>query len=61
MTIFKSRFADIEVQRLSVSERIFKGLSSRMNDPVLIDGPSGRSLTGRETIDQIKCLAGGLN
>ena len=61
MTIYKSRFANIEVQRLSVSERIFKGLSSRMNDPVLIDGPSGRSLTGRETIDQIKCLAGGLN
>ena len=61
MTVFKSRFADITLQKLSVSERVFQGLSGRPNEPVLIDGPTGRSLNGSETIDQIKRLAGGLN
>jgi len=61
MASFSSPHADIEISDASITERVFAGLENRPNETVLIDGPSGRSLTAAEFIDQVKRLAGGLN
>jgi len=57
--IIESPFPPIAISDLTVTQRVFAGI-----DPdavVLIDGPSGRTLTGAEFTAQIKALAGGLS
>jgi acyl-CoA synthetase (AMP-forming)/AMP-acid ligase II len=58
MNVFKSLFADVPVRDLSITDRLFEGLA--LDRVVLIDGPSGRDVTGAELRDGIKRLAGGL-
>ncbi len=60
MTHFKNTAADIPVTDLSITERIFANLEQRPDDVVLVDGPTNRSMTAAEFIDQVKRLAGGL-
>lgn len=61
MTVFKSPFADVALRDQTVTERVFEGLAPRGDAIVLTDGPTGRTLTAATLIDQIRCLAGGLN
>ena len=58
MTIIRSRFADVPIRDLTITQRVFDGI-----DPgavILIDGPGGREITGAAFIDSVKALAGGL-
>ena len=58
MTIIKSRFPDVELIDKTVTQRVFEGIDPEST--VLIDGPSGRSLTGAQFVGGVKALAGGL-
>jgi len=58
MTIYTSRFPDVALTDQSVTERVFAGIDPAMT--ILIDGPTGRSLTGAQFIGGVKSLAGGL-
>ncbi|NDW43938.1 AMP-binding protein [Ruegeria sp. PrR005] len=58
MNIYKSTFPDVALSDLTVTQRVFAGLDPAAT--VLVDGPSGRSLTGAQFIGGVKALAGGL-
>ena len=58
MTIYTSPLPDIALSELTVTERLFEGIAQ--DKPVLIDGPTGRALTGAAFIDGVKAFAGGL-
>ncbi len=60
MNIYKSPFADVAITEQSITERVFAGLQNRMDEVVLTDGPTGRTLNAAEFMDQVKRLAGGL-
>ena len=60
MTIITSRYAPVPLTGLSITERLFQGLEHRPGDTVLIDGPSGRSVTAGALMEGIRRLAGGL-
>lgn len=49
-----------EVPRISITERVFRGLDHDPDRVALVDGPSGASLTARDLRDRIERLAGGL-
>lgn len=61
MTIYHSPFAPITVPNQSITEHVLPGIAARADLPVMIDGPTGRALTGAMLIDLIRRLAGGLN
>lgn len=58
MTIYTSPLPDIALSELTVTERLFEGIAQ--DKPVLIDGPTGRALTGAAFINGVKAFAGGL-
>ena len=58
MTIYKSTFPDVGVSDKTITERVFEGIDPEAT--LLIDGPSGRSITGAQFVDGIRSLAGGL-
>ncbi|MCF7697809.1 AMP-binding protein [Loktanella sp. M215] len=60
MTIFESPFDPIVLRDISITDRVFEGLRDRPDEVVLTDGPTGRSLTATEFMDQVEALAGGL-
>ena len=60
MTIHRSPFPDIAIPEQTISACVFAGFAGREDEPVLIDGPTGRTLTGRQLVDAVKRLAGGL-
>ena len=60
MTIYHSPFAAIEIPQVSITDYILPALAARADLPVLIDGPTGRALTGAMLEDLIRRLAGGL-
>ena len=60
MTIFKSPMADLALRDISITERLFEGLAGDPDRVVLIDGPTGRSLTAAGLRKSIERLAGGL-
>lgn len=60
MTIFSSRYADLAIRDQTITERVFEGLASRPDEVVVIDGPTGRSLTAAKLMADIKSFAGGL-
>ncbi len=60
MTVHNSPFPDVPLSDATITERVFDGLVGRLDDVVLTDGPSGRTLTAAAFIDQVKRLAGGL-
>lgn len=58
--IYTSRFADVALRDQTITERVFEGLSDRLDDTILIDAPTGVEMTGRAFVDAVKHLAGGL-
>ncbi|WP_417628236.1 AMP-binding protein [Pararhodobacter aggregans] len=58
MTIIRSPFPDVPISDLSITQRVFQGIDPEAT--ILIDGPSGRSLTGAQFMQTVKALAGGL-
>ncbi|WP_392337741.1 AMP-binding protein [Loktanella salsilacus] len=60
MTIFQSPFDDVALRDISITERVFEGLRDRPSEVVLTDGPTGRTITAAQFIDQVESLAGGL-
>jgi acyl-CoA synthetase (AMP-forming)/AMP-acid ligase II len=60
MTIFKSPLADVVLRDVSITERLFEGLAVDADQVILIDGPTGASLTGRQLRDRVTQLAAGL-
>ncbi|MCB1388292.1 MAG: AMP-binding protein [Rhodobacteraceae bacterium] len=58
MTIIRSPYPDVPISDLSITQRVFQGI-----DPeavILVDGPTGRTMTGAQFMDGVKALAGGL-
>lgn len=60
MTYYKNNAADIAITDISITERVFANLEKRLDEVVLVDGPTNRSMTAGDFIDQVKRLAGGL-
>lgn len=60
MHIYESPYPDFVPRDVSVTEMVFESLATRPDEVVLIDGPSGRGLTARAFMDQVRALAGGL-
>ncbi|NEX45895.1 AMP-binding protein [Pseudotabrizicola algicola] len=60
MTLITSPLADVPVRDISITDCLFEGLADAPDRVVLIDGPSGRSLTGAALMAQVRSLAGGL-
>jgi 4-coumarate--CoA ligase len=61
MTIYGSPFGALpRVRDISLTELIFDGVATRGDAPILIDGPTGRSLSGNAFIAEVKAIAGGL-
>lgn len=58
MTIIRSPFPDVPISDLSITQRVFQGIDPEAT--ILIDGPSGRSLTGGQFMHSVRALAGGL-
>ena len=60
MTIFTSPYPDVPTTDLSITERVFQGLENRVDEVVLTDGPSGRTMNAGDFMEQVKRMAGGL-
>jgi 4-coumarate--CoA ligase len=60
MTIHFSPLGSLAQRDISITERVFQGVATRQGEPVLIEGPTGRSMTGHEFMAGVKALAGGL-
>jgi acyl-CoA synthetase (AMP-forming)/AMP-acid ligase II len=58
MRIYKSPFPDVAISGKSVTERVFEGLN--LEGTVLVDGPSGQEISGKEFVERVQSLAGGL-
>lgn len=58
--IYSSPYADIPLRDVTITERVFEGLALTPDRVVLIDGPSGDSLTAGQFRDSVERLAGGL-
>ena len=61
MTFYHSPFAEITIPRVSITDYVLPALAARADLPVMIDGPTGRALTGAMLEDLIRRLAGGLS
>lgn len=60
MAEYRSPLAEIVLRDVSISERLFEGLSRAPDKVILTDGPSGSRLTAKALRDRICRLAGGL-
>ena len=60
MIVHRSPFPDIAIPRQTIGACVLAGFAGREDEPVLIDGPTGRALTGRQLVEAVKRLAGGL-
>lgn len=60
MITYPSPFVDVPLRDQSITQRVFEGLENRPDAVVLTDGPTGRSLTAAQFMDQVQRLAGGL-
>ena len=60
MTIHRSLMGELSLRDISITERVLEGVATRQDAPVLIDGPSGRTMTGAEFAAAVRALAGGL-
>jgi acyl-CoA synthetase (AMP-forming)/AMP-acid ligase II len=58
--IFRSRFPDVEVPNVPLSDYVFAGANSRGSTPALIDGPTGRTLTYGDLTRATSGFAGSL-
>lgn len=60
MTRYPSLHGTVDVPDISITDMLFRGLSGRAQEVVIVDGPTGREIRAGEMIDRIKRLAGGL-
>ncbi len=60
MTIYTCPQGGIALRDLSITQRVFEGVQTRADAPVLIDGATGREMTGAAFLAAVKALAGGL-
>ena len=60
MSIYNSPLADVPLRDISITERLFEGLAQSPGRVVLIDGPTGASMTGAALRERTQRLAGGL-
>jgi acyl-CoA synthetase (AMP-forming)/AMP-acid ligase II len=60
LTIYRSPLGGLSLRDISITERVFEGVATRRGDPVLIEGPTGRTITGDALMADVKALAGGL-
>ncbi|MGL6209199.1 MAG: AMP-binding protein, partial [Paracoccaceae bacterium] len=60
MTIFTSPLPDVAIRDVSITDCLFAALEAAPERVVLIDGPSGASMTGAVLMDRVRRLAGGL-
>jgi acyl-CoA synthetase (AMP-forming)/AMP-acid ligase II len=60
MTGYPSRHGTVEVDAVSITEKLFEGLVGREDETAITDGPTGRALTAGALMERIKRLAGGL-
>ena len=58
MTIIRSPYPDVPIRDLSITDLVFAGITPTQT--ILIDGPTGRAVTGAQFIGGVKALAGGL-
>ena len=58
--IFESRYPPVQIRDITITERVFEGLDSHPQSPVLVDGPTGKTVTAAELKDRIQRFAGGL-
>lgn len=59
MTVYRSPHPPIALTGETITERLFRGLAGR-DEVVVIDGPSGRTMTAAQIEDGVRRLAGGL-
>jgi acyl-CoA synthetase (AMP-forming)/AMP-acid ligase II len=59
MAIHRSALSDVAISDCTITELVLRGVADRADAPVLIDGPTGRVLTGRQLRAGIERLAGG--
>ena len=60
MTYYPNSRPDIAIAEQSITQRVFAGLENRLDEVVLTDGVTGKSLTAGAFMDAVKSLAGGL-
>lgn len=60
MTVFQSPHGDVALRDQTITERVLEGVRGRLDAPVLIEGPTGREITGAQLVDAVQRLAGGL-
>lgn len=60
MNVFESPLGPMSPSSLSITQRVFEGLSNRADDVALVDGVTGEEWTAGRLIDSVKRLAGGL-
>ncbi len=60
MAIHRSALSDVAIEDCTITELVLRGAAARADAPVLIEGSTGRALTGRELREGIERLAGGL-
>ncbi|WP_322865235.1 AMP-binding protein [Aquicoccus sp. G2-2] len=61
MNIIKSPYPDVDLREVSITNRVFEGLGDDPDRALLIDGPTGRTVSVTQFIHAVKALAGGLN
>lgn len=60
MTIHRSPLPSVPLTGLTITERLFQGLTGRPDTVVMVDGPTGRGVTAGDLVDGVTRLAGGL-
>ena len=60
MFVFESPEGPLDVPAWSITEAVLQGLALRGDAPAVIEGPTGRSLSGTELAHQIRAFAGGV-
>lgn len=58
MTIYASGLSDAVLTDKTITQRVFDGIDPEMT--VLVDGPTGRQMTGAEFVSAVQSIAGGL-
>jgi 4-coumarate--CoA ligase len=60
MAIHRNGLSDVAIEDCTITELVLRGVAARAEAPVLIEGATGRAVTGRELREGIERLAGGL-
>ena len=57
---FRSSLPEVEIPDVSLTSYVLRHVDERVDQPAMIDGPTGRVLTYGDLRDKIQQLAGGL-